>query len=53
MTGEHADLRRPVARANNEMAEAGLVVHAFGNASQVDREAGVFAISRAASPARR
>lgn len=40
----YLDLRRTVARANNEIAEAGLVVHAFGNASQVDRDAGVFAI---------
>ncbi len=40
----YRDLRQMVARANNEIAEAGLVVHAFGNASQVDRDGGVFAI---------
>lgn len=50
MTGEHADLRRLVARANNAIAEAGLVIHAFGNASQVDRAAGVFAIKPSGIP---
>ena len=50
MNGDHADLRRLVAKANNEIAEAGLVVHAFGNASQVDREAGVFAIKPSGIP---
>jgi L-ribulose-5-phosphate 4-epimerase len=50
MKGDHADLRRLVANANNEIAEAGLVVHAFGNASQVDREAGVFAIKPSGIP---
>ena len=45
MTGaSFAELRRAVARANNEVAAAGLVVHAFGNVSGVDRDAGVFAI---------
>lgn len=52
MSGEHADLRRMAARANNEIAAAGLVVHAFGNASQVDREAGVFAIKPSGIPCR-
>jgi L-ribulose-5-phosphate 4-epimerase len=50
MTGEHADLRQLVAKANNEVAAAGLVVHAFGNASQVDRDAGVFAIKPSGIP---
>ena len=50
MNGDHADLRRLAAKANNEIAEAGLVVHAFGNASQVDREAGVFAIKPSGIP---
>ena len=44
MTGDHLDLRHMVALANNEIAKARLVVHAFGNASQADHEAGVFAI---------
>jgi L-ribulose-5-phosphate 4-epimerase len=52
MTGDHLELRRIVARANNAIAEAGLVVHAFGNASQVDREAGVFAIKPSGIPCR-
>jgi L-ribulose-5-phosphate 4-epimerase len=50
MTDDHANLRRLVARANNEIAEAGLVVHAFGNAGQVDRDAGVFAIKPSGIP---
>jgi L-ribulose-5-phosphate 4-epimerase len=50
MSGEHAGLRQLVARANNEVAAAGLVVHAFGNASQVDRDAGVFAIKPSGIP---
>jgi L-ribulose-5-phosphate 4-epimerase len=41
-----------VARANNAIADAGLVVHAFGNASQVDRDAGVFAIKPSGIPCR-
>jgi len=44
MTGSFADLRQAVALANNEVAGAALVMHAFGNASEVDRDAGVFAI---------
>lgn len=44
MTDGYPELRREVAVANNELADAGLVVAAFGNASEVDREAGVFAI---------
>jgi L-ribulose-5-phosphate 4-epimerase len=50
MPGDHAELRHLVARANNEVASAGLVVHAFGNASQVDRDAGVFAIKPSGIP---
>jgi L-ribulose-5-phosphate 4-epimerase len=50
MSGEHAELRKIVAKANNDVAAAGLVVHAFGNASQVDRDAGVFAIKPSGIP---
>jgi L-ribulose-5-phosphate 4-epimerase len=50
MTDDYANLRRLVAQANNEIAEAGLVVHAFGNAGQVDRDAGVFAIKPSGIP---
>jgi L-ribulose-5-phosphate 4-epimerase len=50
MSGEYAELRQIVAKANNDVAAAGLVVHAFGNASQVDREAGVFAIKPSGIP---
>ena len=42
--GSFAELRRVVALANTELAAADLVVHAFGNASGVDRDSGVFAI---------
>ncbi len=52
MSASYADLRDAVAAANNEIAAAGLVVHAFGNASQVDREAGVFAIKPSGIPCR-
>jgi L-ribulose-5-phosphate 4-epimerase len=50
MSGEHAELRRIVAKANNDVAAAGLVIHAFGNASQVDRDAGIFAIKPSGIP---
>lgn len=50
MPGDHAELRHLVAKANNEVAAAGLVVHAFGNASQVDRDGGVFAIKPSGIP---
>ena len=43
MTG-FAALREAVARANRALADAGLVSLAFGNASGVDREAGVLLI---------
>ena len=50
MSDDHAELRHLVATANNEVAAAGLVVHAFGNASQVDRDSGVFAIKPSGIP---
>jgi L-ribulose-5-phosphate 4-epimerase len=50
MSDAHAQLRHVVAEANNAVAAAGLVVHAFGNASQVDRDAGVFAIKPSGIP---
>jgi L-ribulose-5-phosphate 4-epimerase len=40
----HAELRRRVLEANLELVRAGLVVLTFGNASEVDRAAGVMAI---------
>jgi L-ribulose-5-phosphate 4-epimerase len=52
MTDSHGDLRETVARANNDLAEAGLVVQAFGNASQADRQSGVFAIKPSGIPCR-
>lgn len=52
MTDEYSDLRRDVSQANNELAAAGLVVAAFGNASGVDRAAGVFAIKPSGIPCR-
>lgn len=41
---EHADLREEVLEANLALGRAGLVVLTFGNASAVDRAAGVVAI---------
>jgi len=52
MTEGHAELRGAVALANQAIAAAGLVVHAFGNASQVDRDRGVFAIKPSGIPCR-
>jgi L-ribulose-5-phosphate 4-epimerase len=52
MTAPYADLRHLVAEANREIDAAGLVVHAFGNASQVERESGVFAIKPSGIPCR-
>jgi L-ribulose-5-phosphate 4-epimerase len=52
MTDAFADLRRAAASANNEIAEAGLVLAAFGNASEVDRDGGVFAIKPSGIPCR-
>ena len=43
-TGAFSDLRQAVAEANRALAESGLVVMSFGNASAVDRASGVFAI---------
>jgi L-ribulose-5-phosphate 4-epimerase len=40
----HRELRERVLAANLELVRAGLVVLSFGNASAVDRDAGVFAI---------
>jgi L-ribulose-5-phosphate 4-epimerase len=50
MTAPFAALREAAAQANRDVAAAGLVVHAFGNASQADREAGVFAIKPSGIP---
>jgi L-ribulose-5-phosphate 4-epimerase len=41
---EYGDLRTTVCRANLDLGRSGLVVLAFGNASAVDRAAGVMAI---------
>jgi L-ribulose-5-phosphate 4-epimerase len=41
---EHSALRKAVADANQALARAGLVTLAFGNASGVDRDAGVLVI---------
>jgi L-ribulose-5-phosphate 4-epimerase len=40
----NADLRERVCRVNRELVQAGLVVLAFGNASGIDRDAGIVAI---------
>lgn len=40
----HADLRERVCAANRGLVEAGLVVLSFGNASGIDRDAGIVAI---------
>jgi L-ribulose-5-phosphate 4-epimerase len=40
----HAELRERVCEANHGLVQAGLVVLSFGNASGVDRDAGVVAI---------
>ncbi|MGH8951139.1 MAG: L-ribulose-5-phosphate 4-epimerase AraD [Acidimicrobiia bacterium] len=47
------ELRDAAARANNEIADAGLVLAAFGNASQVDRREAVFAIKPSGIPCRK
>lgn len=44
MSSDFSDIRLAVAEANRALAGAGLVVLSFGNASQVDRASGVFAI---------
>jgi L-ribulose-5-phosphate 4-epimerase len=46
----YGELRESVCRANQELVRAGLVVLAFGNASGVDREAGVMAIKPSGVP---
>jgi L-ribulose-5-phosphate 4-epimerase len=48
----YADLREQVWRANRDLAEAGLAVLSFGNASGVDRRAGVLAIKPSGVPYR-
>jgi L-ribulose-5-phosphate 4-epimerase len=45
-----AELREKVYRANKELAESGLVVGTFGNVSEVDRRAGLFAIKPSGVP---
>jgi L-ribulose-5-phosphate 4-epimerase len=46
----HAELRRQVYEANRELVRAGLVALTFGNASGVDRAAGVIAIKPSGVP---
>jgi L-ribulose-5-phosphate 4-epimerase len=46
----HADLRERAFEANREIVSAGLVVLTFGNASAVDRSAGVMAIKASGVP---
>lgn len=50
MTSSFAGLRQAVAEANQGVAAANLVVQAFGNASEVDRTEGVFAIKPSGIP---
>lgn len=45
-----ADIRAATAAASHAIAEAGLVLLAFGNASAVDRQRGVFAIKPSGVP---
>lgn len=47
------DIRRAAAEACHAIADAGLVLLAFGNASAVDRERGVFAIKPSGIPCSR
>ena len=44
------ELRNVVYRANQELAESGLVMGTFGNVSAVDRDAGVFVIKPSGVP---
>ena len=46
----HAELREQVLEANLEIVRAGLVVLTFGNASAIDRDAGVAAIKPSGVP---
>ncbi len=50
MGDDFRELRDVVAAANRSVASAGLVVQAFGNASEVDRDRGVFAIKPSGIP---
>jgi L-ribulose-5-phosphate 4-epimerase len=50
MPDDFRELRAAVADANRGVAAAGLVVQAFGNASEVDRERSVFAIKPSGIP---
>ena len=50
MPDDFHELREAVAEANRGLAVAGLVVQAFGNASEVDRDRGVFAIKPSGIP---
>ncbi len=47
---DYAELRARVLEANREIVRAGLVVLTFGNASAVDRDAGVMAIKPSGVP---
>jgi L-ribulose-5-phosphate 4-epimerase len=47
---QHAELRKQVLEANLELGRSGLVVLTFGNASAVDRAAGVVAIKASGVP---
>ena len=46
----HIDLREAVLRANQAIVQAGLVTLSFGNASGVDREAGIMLIKPSGVP---
>jgi len=50
MSDQYAAIRTATADASHAIAEAGLVLLAFGNASAVDRERGVFAIKPSGIP---
>lgn len=50
MTYVHADIREAAAQASRAIADAGLVLLTFGNASAVDRAQGVFAIKPSGIP---
>ena len=47
---KYTDIRQAAYRANMRLPELGLVLFTFGNASAVDREAGVFAIKPSGVP---
>jgi L-ribulose-5-phosphate 4-epimerase len=50
MSAKERELRERVLRANLELVEAGLVLDTFGNASGVDRDAGLFFIKSSGVP---